>query len=264
MLAVVSLLLLSAVPADLRPGDADTAVTFELDSGFDLQAVPENVTWFGPESFSLVGHVPGEPDSSLTLAVRRGVLWGSVRTPESNLRIRPDGASYRVEKVRSEVFRPAREPLTVSRGEAAAAAPVDDGSVLDVLVGYTRRARASAGGTRAIEALVQLGLTEANLAFERSAIHTRLRLVQVTEIDYEEAGDIEGDLELLRRPFDGAADEVHALRDAYGADLVQLVVEEHDGCGNAYLMGGDDPGFGAWAFSVVEWDCIDSSFGLLH
>jgi hypothetical protein len=112
--------------------------------------------------------------------------------------------------------------------------------------------------------LVSLGVAETNLALEKSGVETRVRLVELREVPFAEAGRIESDLEILKQENDGALDEVGALRDAYGADVVQLVVEEGDGCGIAYSMGKSGPSFSEWAFSVVERSCIDTTYAMAH
>ncbi len=86
---------------------------------------------------------------------------------------------------------------------------VDDGPVLDLLVVYTPRARRAAGGAEAIASLVGLGVAEANLAFEKSEVEARLRLVELSEVSFAESGRAESDLEILRDERDGALDEVH-------------------------------------------------------
>jgi hypothetical protein len=91
-----------------------------------------------------------------------------------------------------------------------------------------------------------------------------VRLVELREVPFVEAGRIESDLEILKQENDGALDEVGALRDAYGADVVQLVVEEGDGCGISYSMGKSGPSFSEWAFSVVERSCIDTTYAMAH
>jgi hypothetical protein len=112
--------------------------------------------------------------------------------------------------------------------------------------------------------LVGLGLAEANLALEKSGVETRLRLVELAEVPFTEAGRAESDLEILKQENDGALDEVHELRDTHGADLVQLVVEEGDGCGIAFSMGRSGASFSEWAFSVVERSCVDTTFAMAH
>jgi hypothetical protein len=141
---------------------------------------------------------------------------------------------------------------------------LDEGGEIDLLVVYTPRARRAAGGGDAIASLVALGVAETNLAFERSGVEARLRLVELREVSFREAGRVESDLEILKEAHDGALDEVHALREAFGADVVQLVVEEGDGCGIAYSMGRAGASFSEWAFSVVERGCVDTTYAMAH
>ena len=45
------------------------------------------------------------------------------------------------------------------------------------------------------------------------------------ETDYHDSGDMSADLVNLTTQTDGQMDELHALRDSLGADLVSLIVE---------------------------------------
>jgi len=202
----------------------------------------------------------------VVLSVSRGVLSGSVRLASAQYRIRPRGPGlYRIEEVAPSSEPPERHPLSPGRASRPPAAfDLDDGSELDLLVVYTPRARRAAGGGDVIASLVALGIAEANLALEKSGVETRLRLVELAEVPFAEAGRAESDLEILKQENDGALDEVHRLREAYGADLVQLVVEEGDGCGIAYSMGRAGASFSEWAFSVVERTCIDTTYAMAH
>ena len=109
---------------------------------------------------------------------------------------------------------------------------------IDVAVVYTRAAREAAGGVAAIEAEIDLMVAETNQAYETSRVNHRLMLVDSSEMSYAETGDSSLDLGRLQDPSDGHLDEVHALRDRVGADLVHLIVGEIDGiCGRAYRPG---------------------------
>ena len=91
---------------------------------------------------------------------------------------------------------------------------------------YTPSARRAAGGTAAIEAVIDLMITETNQAYETSGASHRVALRHRSEVAYTEAGDWnELDLDRLADPDDGHMDEVHALRDRVGADLVHLIVD---------------------------------------
>ena len=122
------------------------------------------------------------------------------------------------------------------------------GSVtIDVAVVYTPAAREEAGGTAAIEAVIDLMVFETNQAYAESGVGHRVALVERLEVSYTEAGDGR-DLDRLEDPSDGYMDEVHALRDRTGADLVHLIFkyEDHPFGGRANLAG---------PFGVTCQDC---------
>ena len=90
-------------------------------------------------------------------------------------------------------------------------------------------------------------IAETNQAYEASGVRHRLALVERSEVAYTETGDSDVDLDRLGDPSDGHLDEVHALRDRVGADLVHLIVGgELDVCGIAYLAG---------PFGLTRQDC---------
>jgi hypothetical protein len=242
-------------------------IHLELGGSVAVDGVRDDLVRFGPEGFAWVGRAAGDGTSSIVLSVVRGVLSGSLRIRAGQFRIRPAGAGlYRIKEVSVSAEPPGKHPLpaVLALGDGAARGARDHGASLDLLVVYTKKARLRAGGAEAMSSLVHLGVTEINLALARSGVGTRVRLVGLEELPYREAGRIESDLEILKQETDGALDEVHALRDAYGADFVQLVVEEHDGCGVSYALGGDEPAFQEWAFSVVERGCIDWTYAMAH
>ena len=128
-------------------------------------------------------------------------------------------------------------------------------ATIDVAVVYTPAARAAAGGAAAIEAEIDLLIAETNEAYAASGVRQRLALVGRSEVPYAEThGRL--DLDRLTDPSDGHLDEVHALRDRAGADVVHLVVGESGGsfynvCGIANLPG---------AFGITLRDCGGITF----
>ncbi len=103
---------------------------------------------------------------------------------------------------------------------------VDADVTIDVALVYTPAAREAAGGTAAIEAVIDLMIAETNQAYAESGVRHRIALVARSEVPYTETGDSHIDLDRLRDPSDGYMDEVHALREASGADLVHLLFDE--------------------------------------
>ncbi|MGH9336401.1 MAG: reprolysin-like metallopeptidase, partial [Vicinamibacteria bacterium] len=244
---------------------AGESVRLELFADARFEAVRERLVPLGPDGFVWIGHAAGDESSSIVLSAWHGVVSASVRTASAQFRVRPSGFGlHRVEEIAASWEAPDREPLTPSSLSLVPAKGLDDGSTIDLLVVYTPRARRASGGADAMASLVALGIAETNLALEQSGVATRLRLVELRELSYREAGRVESDLEILKEERDGALDEAHALRDAFGADLVMLVVEERDGCGVSYSMGGAGAAFADWAYSVVERGCIDSTYAMAH
>ena len=106
---------------------------------------------------------------------------------------------------------------------------------IDVAVVYTPAARDAAGGSAAIEAVIDLMVAEVNQAYAASGVHHRLRLVERSVVSYVETGNYLIDFDRFADPSDGHMDGVHALRDRVGADLVHLIFE---GVGGVANLGG--------------------------
>ena len=131
-------------------------------------------------------------------------------------------------------------------------------ATIDMAVVYTRAARDALGGAAALVALVDLGIAETNQALAASGVRHRLRLVERSEVAYDETGDSFVDVVRLLRGSDGHLDEVHALRDRVGADIVSLMVGESDHCDR-----------GAVTFSLTRQGCgfthvLGHHLGLFH
>jgi hypothetical protein len=103
---------------------------------------------------------------------------------------------------------------------------------LDLMVVYTPRALSAAGSYSALRTRIGLEVGQTNLAYINSNANAELRLVTVVEQNYDEGpyggtlDQYETHLTRLSGTSDGYLDQVHALRDAYGADLVSLIVED--------------------------------------
>jgi PKD repeat protein len=72
------------------------------------------------------------------------------------------------------------------------------------------------------------------------------------------------DLSALKNTSDGLIDQVHALRDQYGADMVSWFNESSDYCGIAYLNKGDLSLDAGWGFSVVYSSCATGYYSTAH
>ncbi len=213
----------------------------------------------------------------LVLVVQGGVVAGSLRGGGMLYQIRPAGKGgvHEIQEVDSALIPPDGEPLVAEDGDANSAAadvveadPVaaaDDGTKIDVLVAYTSTARAAAGSTAAMLALINLGITETNQAYANSGVIQRVRLVRTVEIAYTESSDLGTNLSRLRSNGDGHLDAVHGLRNTHGADLVHLIVNNGGGfCGMAYVMSTVGNAFKTSAFGVTARTCISPNLSFAH
>ena len=126
-------------------------------------------------------------------------------------------------------------------------------SVIDVAVFYTPAARDAEGGTEEIEDEIDLMVAGTNTAYTSSGVNQRINLVAVAEVDYTEVNS-STDLNRLRSQSEGYMDEVHAIRDRVGADIVILIrqlTSLFDYGGQAHLMKTVSPTFASSAFGVL-------------
>jgi hypothetical protein len=227
------------------------------------------------DRFAWVGRLVAPDDGQVVILASGGRLVGSVRTAAGTFRIRPAGDLHVVEEIDLAALPPELAPIAVPEPEGPAAldkaetAADDDGSTIDLLVVYTPAAREFLARFSGIENMVALSVAEGNVAFANSGVLPRLRLVQLAEVAYDEPTlvfeDLGSMLLKLADPTDGAMDEAHALRDRYGADLVQLIPRSTEGCGVAFIMGGsNNTAFAANAFGVTSSVCLSLSGTLIH
>ena len=213
----------------------------------------------------------GQPrHGQVTLIVRDGRLYGSIRVTGHNLQIRPQASGHHlVYEIDPALFEDrADDFIPVDLGgapEPAASEPAVLGTdpIVDVLVVYTPAARAGAGGVEAMEALVALAQVETNTSYANSGIAQRLRIVAAEEVSYVESGSLGTDLSRLQLTGDGFMDGVHALRDTFGADVVSLWVES-PGCGIGYLMTTVSASFESFAFNVSRRSCATGNLTFGH
>ncbi len=155
-------------------------------------------------------------------------------------------------------------PLGDLSGEEAPVAAADSASQIDVLVIWTPAARSAAGGTAAIQSLIDLAVANTNTSYANSGVTQRIRLVHKSEVTYTESA-ISTDLSRLAIGSDGYIDQAHTLRNTYGADLVSLVGNGYSGaCGVGYLMASPSTAYAAYGFNVVERSCAAGNLSFAH
>ena len=235
-----------------------------VEEGVELEVGVEDAarTLFG---YSLTGKitVPGPNGETrhtgkLTLVIHDEAVGGIIWTPTGSWEFEPaSGDIHTLRRVPALAVRQGAAPIKVDAkpaGATTAALGGDDGSVIDVLVLWTPGVAAAAETESRLNIGIDLAVTTTNDAFAWSGVDLRLNVVGTEEVDYETSGTGGVDLGRLRNPTDGHMDEVHARRDALGADLVTLLVEDSNVGGIAYVPGALDVGYAAAGFSLVLWD----------
>lgn len=271
-------LALENLPAPGRTGDALSLPLF-ADARFTAWVLANQVGADG--SLALSGQVEGRTDSSWMALVRDGQLTGFLQVGSQAFLLRPgaDGQTV-VEEVDTSAFPDEQEmDLPLPDGYDPSSnlnmpPPETTGTeiTIDLLVVYTPAARQAAGGETAMQDWIALGVYAANESYANSGITQRVRLVGAREVAY--TGDRAPDdgskwtrmLTELTRDGDGVLDEVHQLREQYGADLVTLVTEVNYGsCGIAWVLQEYALStFSESAFSVVDRGCMLPNYSLAH
>jgi hypothetical protein len=253
----------------LPPGGAPPLGSFRLDLFAQPVAIDiTSTSWtLGYRVFR--GNVPGQgSDLVLTLAPT-GELSAAIDVGDLQFAIAPAGAPgvhvlQRIDAGQmtssmgcgTDASHGVNAPVPVGSSLVATANSDCSLTTFDVLICYTPQARIDAGGTAAMEATLVGAIEQANSAHRDSGAPVEFRLVHMAETNYTEVGT-GTDLSRFRNTSDGFMDEVHALRNDYGADLMHLVIAQSSAfCGIGYLMGNVSTGFNTSAFGVTVRTCI--------
>lgn len=243
-----------------------------LPDGVSFEAVRDQQREWGKGRFDWVGHAAGDESNSVVLGVSGNSVAGAFNYQGRLFKLEPraDG-SHVVSEVKTTDPAPELDPIAVAdivsggtggtEGESLAAD--GGGAVIDVMVAYTPSVQAKYGAT-GTDALIIQAVAEANQAYASSAMTTRLNLVHTVLTAYTESGDMGTDLSRLRSTSDGYMDELHSLRNTYGADLVSLMENEPQYCGIAYRMASLSTSFASNAFSVVHHSCATGYYSFAH
>jgi len=276
-----------------RPGAG--RVELPLPDGEVLTVVIDGSEMLGPDRFTSTGKIEGRPQSRALFAWHAGFLHASIEDPErGNFALRTATAElaqfYQIDPKRVPPCggeRPvSREPRAPARaagpvlspshppappadlpGVAAAFADNPQRAEVHVLMLYTPsvlNTLAGAARTAALQSAFDLAIAKTNQAFEASLITARLKLTGIAETEYDEnispSSKVQDDaLTALYKTDDRQIDEIHALRDAVGADIVCLALGRRDSAssGLSFLLDLPHDNTNAdFAFSVVQYSSI--------
>lgn len=252
----------------LNKGDT---LVLNLFDNVTFTAVLDKLVTYSPGSHAWVGHLEGRRYSNVSLATEDGVMSGNVVFPGGFYAIRYAGNGvHAIYKMDSSAFPPEAEPIPVEAAadESIKTGPIekaDSASQIDVMVVYDSAAKTGAGGTTAMNTLINLAITETNTSYSNSGITQRVRLVYKGEVTYSETGfNWDTALARLKGTSDGYMDSVHTLRNTYKADEVVMLVADSAWCGLAYLMTSVSSSFASSAFGLVRYTCATGYYSFGH
>jgi hypothetical protein len=224
----------------------------------------------------LRGTLDGGPVSTFSVAHTAGRVHVVAMTAEGNTyEVRYDAARSTHVATQydragfAEACRGGLAPDAVGRSLAddvgrTAANGVDDPATIDVMVVYTPAADAWADlNSSGIDNVIAQAMSLADQALVNSNVGISVRLVHTAVIDYTESGNTGTDLQRLTSREDGYMDAVHAMRDAYGADLVALFAEVNDVGGLAWILN-NEAGRSSLGFSITRVQQAARSFTHAH
>ena len=217
-----------------------------------------------------VGEIEDMPGSQVVMVAGSGILQANIAVPGHFYQVRYHGQGvHHIREIDQGRFPSELTPLPGGSAETAIkkpeAAALDSGDIIDIMVVYTAAARSAAGGSAAMENLIDLAVAESNSGYANSGVNQQLRLVYTAEAVYSEVSfNWSTTLSRLRGTSDGYMDEVHAWRNTYGADEVVLIVNNTGYCGIAYVMQTVSTSFAPYAFAVVSRICATGYYSFAH
>lgn len=269
-----------------------------LPRGGSLTIVIEGSEMTGPDRFTSRGRIEGRPASSVAFGYSGGFLTASIEDPVlGSFVLRPATAGisqfYRTEPglvppcggERPASAQPRRAAGGLPAGgdihlvdtPPVAAAENPQRAVIHVLMAYTQAAKPTmAGESRrsALESEFLAAIEKVNVAFANSEITARVRMVGMhetrlagDEVAEARTGWQDDTLTYLYQTDDGVMDDIHAARDAVGADIVCLALQRRDfaSSGLSFLL--DEPGRydnPDYAFAVVSLRDMPSGSVVAH
>jgi hypothetical protein len=285
-------------------------LTLPLADGRALEILIDHSEMLDAGRFTSVGHVSGRPASRAIFAVTGGFLHASVSDAELGtfaLRVATAELSqfYQIDPallgpcggaitpvIDADVRAPSARQLvlantTVDAGAAPPVAAAENAQrpEVHVMMVYTPAVLTTLSGaerTAALQSAFDAALAKMNDSLALSQVTARVKLVKIFESPYAADGSggnlVSGlqqtALAALSGTTDGQLDDVHAARDAAGADVVMLALNRRDvsSIGLSYVLNNPSSTREAvaanfnpqFAFSVIEYGSIAGSNVVSH
>ncbi|WP_414662729.1 reprolysin-like metallopeptidase [Horticoccus sp. 23ND18S-11] len=270
-------------------------VTVPLPDGSTFTLVIEGSEMLGPDRFLSLGRIGDRPASRVLLTWNAGFLHAEIRDPVlGTFALRAATAElaqfYRIDpglvppcggERRPRFAALPRASAGATSGNAAAipaamAAPDNpQRAEVHVLMLHTPAVLSTLSGvsrTAALQSAFDLAIAKVNDVFAASLISARVKLVGVAETPYDESRSgpsrVQDDaLTAVYLTDDGAMDEIHAIRDRVGADIVCLALQRTDtaSSGLSFLLDRpSDTTNPLYAFSIIQYTAIAGTTVVPH
>ncbi|MEQ1678643.1 MAG: M12 family metallo-peptidase, partial [Chitinophagaceae bacterium] len=250
--------------------EKNTTVELPLPDKKSLKLVRKRLDTFEKGRFAWYGIIENDPGSFALLSITPKAISGKITTAKGIIytinyagkgihNLDQINGSALPERKDDDIEVPAKPGDDQREGDCP-----DPATQVDVMVVYTADAQAGAGGAEGMEAFVYLCIYFTNLSYQNSNVNLAMHLVHHERVTYTETGNENTDLTMLQGTADGQMDNVHALRNAHGADLVSMITETMGGCGLANRQFPVTAGFESSAFSVVKRTCAAAGLSFAH
>lgn len=254
----------------LQPGGA---VRLSVAPGVNVVATAEHVVQRGADDISWSGPIRGG-QGWVQLVYMEGGVTATVTLGKTQYSIEQLGDGlHAVSRIDQSGF-PAEHPADEPSGAMQINRPLDSAiresqayrasisslaaTQINVLVAYTAAA-ATAAGT--ISSKIQLAVDETNQSYINSGININMVRVNSSQVTYTEANrTFSQHVNALVSTTDGIMDNVHTLRNTYAADVVALIVDDSEACGQAAAINAT----ASTAFMVAHYSCITGYYSFGH
>ncbi|HSU15726.1 M12 family metallo-peptidase [Longimicrobium sp.] len=269
--AEVHLARIAAAPGQLlRQG---SVLRLGVAPGLQVVATGEHATQRAAQDISWSGPIRGGY-GWVQLVMMDGEVTATVTVGQTQYSIEPIGNGlHAVSKIDQSGFPPEHTPdnpsgaLTTQMSDAAGRIQASRVSgalsataltTINVMVVYTASAASAAGN---ITSKIQLAVDETNQSYANSGINISFNRVYTGQVTYSEAGrSFSQHVSALQSTTDGIMDNVHTLRNTYAADLVMLVVNDTEACGQAAAI----KATASSAFATADQSCITGYYSFGH
>jgi len=209
-----------------------------------------------------VGFIQGNPGNTVIITTRANHFSGMIQRDTQSFRIGigADGKNRLFELFLESLPPDDTDDLPAGGSaieDAPAAGEAADNTVQNLLVVYNQPACTAAGGCGQLEADIVTAVADMNSAYAASGVNISLNLAGTALTNYSGTNASQA-LSDIRGTSDGQMDEIHAIRDQLGADIVALIYDGQ-GCGIGYLGSS-----ASTAFSVTDQPCLVGNRTMAH